>query len=76
MEARAALARAEASLAHEQQRGAQLQVVLDQAAFRPWYANTVDPDPDRTAEVDYQHRLLKAGDYHLQLEMQRNDLAE
>jgi hypothetical protein len=49
---------------------------LDQAAFRPWYANTVDPDPDRTAEVDYQHRLLKAGDYHLQLEMQQNDLAE
>ena len=76
LEARAALARAEASLAHEQQRGAQLQVVLDQAAFRPWYANTVDPDPDRTAEEDYQQRLLKAGDYHLQLEMQRNDLAE
>ena len=49
---------------------------MDQAAFRPWYANTVDPDPDRTAEVDYQHRLLKAGNYHLQLEMQRNDLAE
>ena len=32
----------------------QLQVVLDQAAFRPWYVNTVDPDPDRTAEEDCQ----------------------
>ena len=32
----------------------QLQVVFDQAAFRPWYVNTVDPDPDRTAEEDCQ----------------------
>ena len=76
LEARAALTRAEAALACEQQRVSQLQVVLDQASFRPWYANTVDPDPDRTAEVDYQQRLIKAGDYHLQLETQRNDLAE
>jgi hypothetical protein len=39
---------------------------MHQVAFRPWYANTVDPDPDRTAEDDY----------HLELEVQRNDLAE
>lgn len=32
--------------------------------------NTVDPDPD------YQQRLIKVGDYHLQLAMQCNDLAE
>ena len=32
----------------------QLQVVFDQAAFRPWYVNTVHPDPDRTAEEDCQ----------------------
>jgi len=40
------------------------------------FANTVDPDPDRTAEEDYQQRLIKSGGYRLQLEMQRNDLAE
>jgi len=36
----------------------------------------VDPDPDRTAEEDCQQRLIKVSDYHLQLAMQRNDLAE
>ena len=32
------------------------------------YANTVNPEPDRTAEEDYQQHLIEAGDYHLQLE--------
>jgi len=62
LEAQAALARAEVSLVHEQQRVAQLQVVLDQAAFRPLYANTVNPEPDRTAEEE------EASENHLQLE--------
>jgi len=42
--------------------------VLDQAAFRPLYANTVNPEPDRTAEEDYQQRLIEASENHLQLE--------
>ncbi len=29
------------------------------------FANTVDPDPDRTAEEDYQQRLIKSGGYRL-----------